>query len=410
MEVLIAGGGIGGLAAALFLHAKGIGVRVCEAAQRIEELGVGINIQPHAVRELAKLGLMEILAARGNSCLEWAFFNRFGQEIWREPRGSAAGHDWPQISIHRGRLQGILLDAARVRIGPDRIIADRRLIDFSDDGNAVHALFMDHDGVRHAIDADLLIGADGIHSATRGFFYPEEGPPVFSDSILWRGVTRAVPSFAGNTMTFAGTKDQKLITYPITPAGEDGRALINWIAEVHSERMLNREDWNRKGDLSDFLPLYQDWTFPWMDVPALIRGADKVYEYPMVDRDPLPRWSFGRVTLMGDAAHPVYPIGANGASQAIRDASALAECLASTAAPVESLLAYEAERLQPTTEVVLSNRQLGPEQIMVLAEERAPNGFKRVEDIISRQELETISARYRTITWADKKSGGKATA
>ncbi|MGC1280098.1 MAG: flavin-dependent oxidoreductase, partial [Xanthobacteraceae bacterium] len=397
MKIAIAGGGIGGLAAALFLQAEGIEADVYESVPHMAELGVGINLQPHAVRELELLGLRDELEAAGNSCDEWAMFNRLGQDIWREPRGRAAGHAWPQISIHRGRLQGILLAAAKKRLGPERIHTDHHLVAFEDAADRIAASFATgrRTGPSVQAEADALIGADGIHSTVRKLLYPAEGDPVFAGMLLWRGMTRTKPLFGGHTMVFAGYREQKFIAYPIAPPDADGRQILNWIAEIHAAKMLRREDWNREGKLEEFLPAYADWRFSWADVPQIIRDADRVYEYPMIDRDPLPRWSFGRITLLGDAAHPMYPIGANGASQAIRDGRALAAALAARGTAAECLANYEQERREATNQIVISNRQLGPEQVMQMAHERAPNGFAHIEDVISREELTTIAQRYR---------------
>jgi 5-methylphenazine-1-carboxylate 1-monooxygenase len=407
MKVVIAGGGIGGLAAALFLNADGIDVDVYESVSELQELGVGINLQPHAVRELETLDLRSELEAAGNSCDEWAMFNRLGQEIWREPRGRAAGHPWPQISIHRGRLQGILLAATRKRLGPERIHTDHHLVAFDDGTDRIAATFATgrRAGSSVRVEADVLIGADGIHSTVRKFLYPAEGDPVFAGMLLWRGMTRTKPLFGGHTMVFSGYREQKFIAYPIGAPDADGLQMLNWIAEIHANKMLRREDWNREGRLDEFLPAYADWRFSWADVPQIVRDADRVYEYPMIDRDPLPRWSFGRVTLLGDAAHPMYPIGANGASQAIRDGRAVAQALAAGGA-AEGLARYEQERREATNQIVLSNRQLGPEQVMQIAHERAPNGFKHIEDVISREELNAIAQRYRAVTWAAPAASG----
>jgi 2-polyprenyl-6-methoxyphenol hydroxylase-like FAD-dependent oxidoreductase len=407
MKIVLAGGGIGGLAAALFLQAEGIEVEVYESVPELQELGVGINLQPHAVRELEVLDLRTELEAAGNSCDEWAMFNRLGQEIWREPRGRAAGHAWPQISIHRGRLQGILLAAARKRLGPERIHTSHHLIAFEHTADRIAAMFASgrSTGPSLRVEADALIGADGIHSTVRKQLYPAEGEPVFAGMLLWRGMTRTRPLFGGHTMVFAGYREQKFIAYPIGAPDPDGLQMLNWIAEIHANKMVRREDWNREGRLDEFLPAYSDWRFSWADVPQIIRDADRVYEYPMIDRDPLPRWSFDRVTLLGDAAHPMYPIGANGASQAIRDGRALAQAFAAGGTAPECLVRYEHERREATNEIVLSNRQLGPEQVMQMAHERAPNGFENIEDVISRDELTTIAQRYRAVTWVTPTAG-----
>ncbi|WP_437306197.1 flavin-dependent oxidoreductase [Sorangium sp. So ce388] len=398
MEVIVAGAGIGGLAAALALHAAGHEVTVCEAALKILPLGVGINLLPHAAEVLDELGLVEALLAQGVATRELVYFNRFGQRIWGEPRGRFAGHATPQISLHHGALQGVLFDAAVERLGPGRVLCDQRLAGHEEGEGCIVARFVDREGSAWKVPADLLICADGIHSAARARLYPREGPPVYGGRILWRATTLAAPFLTGASMIMAGHQDQKFVVYPISPPGPDGRQRINWIAELTVAESLRREDWNRRGDPADFLPRFEDWRFGWLDVPGLIRGAEAIYEFPLVDRDPLPRWSYGRMTLLGDAAHAMYPIGSNGASQAILDARALVRALAAHADPVEALAAYEAARLPATAAIVAANRGNGPEQCMQIAQERAPDGFDRIEDVFAPGELEAIAARYKVLT------------
>ena len=402
MRVIIAGAAIGGLSAALALHAQGHEVTVFEAAREILPLGVGINLLPHAGQVLAQLGLGDQLAAQGVATRELVYFNRWGQRIWGEPRGLYAGHAHPQLSLPRGALQSVLLDAARQRLGADRILCDRRLVSFDQSANAITAQFASASGDQHAVTADLLIAADGIHSAARAALYPGEGPPIYSGRILWRATSLARPFLTGASMIMAGHQDQKFVAYPIEPPRPDGLQRINWIAELRVAQNLRREDWNRQGDLADFLPRFADWRFDWLDAPALIEAADAVYEYPMVDRDPLPRWSHGRMTLLGDAAHAMYPIGSNGASQAILDAQALATALAGEADPVLALAAYETARLAPTAAIVMANRGNGPEQCMQLAHERAPGGFASIDDVFAPGELEAMAARYKLLTGLTK--------
>jgi len=403
LSIIIAGGGIGGLITALALHRKGIAVTVHEQAAEIRPLGVGINLLPHAVRVLAGLGLQDRLAAAAVRTKELSYFNKHGQLIWNEPRGLDAGYDYPQFSIHRGTLQAILLDEAVARLGADRIRLGERFVDAADiPGGKVEACFAGRDGqVLVKRQGDILIGADGIHSAVRARLYPQEGAPIWNGRVLWRAITEAAaPFLSGRTMIMAGHQDRKFVCYPLTTSSDgSGPVRINWIAELSFDRSKGwrREDWDRTARLEDIAPLFADWRFDWLDVPALMAGATTIYEYPLVDRDPLPRWSFGRVTLMGDAAHPMYPIGSNGASQAILDAEALAEALASQGPTPEALSAYEEARRPPTSAIVLANRGNGPEQVMQLAEQRAPGGFKDISEVISREELEGIAARYKQV-------------
>ena len=399
MNIIIAGAGIGGLATALSLHAAGHEVRVFEAAAQIRPLGVGINLLPHAAIILAELGLLDALLSRGVATGELVYFNAHGQRIWGEPRGIAAGHAAPQISLPRGALQGVLLDATLTRLGSQALTCDRRLVGYDQTGSHLTAHFSDADGRTHNATADLLIAADGIHSAARAGLYPDEGAPIYGGRILWRATSLAPSFLTGASMIMAGHQDQKFVAYPISPPGPDGRQTINWIAELAVPQNLRREDWNRAGNPADFLPRFTDWRFDWLDIPKLISDAQAIYEFPLVDRDPLPAWGRGRLTLLGDAAHPMYPIGSNGASQAILDARSLTNALAAHPSdPIAALAAYEADRRPPTSAIIIANRGNGPEQCMQIAHDRAPDGFARVEDVFAVGELEEIAARYKQVT------------
>ncbi len=402
MTVLIAGGGIGGLTLALSLHQIGVPCRVFESVSELKPLGVGINVLPHAVRELIELGLLDKLDGIGVRTKELAFFSKFGKPIWSEPRGLEAGYKWPQFSVHRGQLQQILLDTAVERLGADNVRTSHHLTDWSETPDGVRANFIDRATGQSAgsHDGTLLIAADGIHSAIREKLYPDEGPPLWNGRILWRGITEADAFLSGRTMIMAGHEILKFVCYPISREPDArGKHRINWVAERHMPPTYQwrREDYNRTARLDEFLPWFETWNFDWLDVPGLIRNCPHAYEYPLVDRDPLDRWTFGRVTLLGDAAHPMYPIGSNGASQAILDARVLTrEILAQGEVPA-ALQAYEAERRPATTELVKLNRRNGPEQVMQLVEERAPNGFNVVTDVLSQQELEDIAANYKRV-------------
>lgn len=403
--VLVVGGGIGGLTTALALHAAGIRCTVVEKTRELRPLGVGINLLPHAVRELIELGLAERLAATGIPTALLAYHDRFGNEIWREPRGEAAGYRWPQYSIHRGSLQRLLLGVVLERLGVDAVRVGVGLERFEQTDCGVRALLRNRTtGGIECVRAGVLVGADGIRSAVRAQLYPEEGPPLWNGIVMWRGVTESEPFLGGRTMIMAGSNRRaKFVAYPISKAAEKrGRSAVNWVAEVHTESSGDAAaDWNRPGRIDDVLPHFAGWRFDWLDVPRLIRHCPSVLEYLMVDRDPLKRWSFGRVTLLGDAAHPMYPIGSNGASQAILDARALAWHLATDPDPDAALAAYDAARRPVTSELVLANRDLGPERVLRLVEERAPLGFCRIEEVVSRAELEAVTAGYRRIAGFD---------
>ncbi|HEX7052343.1 MAG TPA: flavin-dependent oxidoreductase [Burkholderiales bacterium] len=402
MEVLIIGAGIGGLTLALELDRRGIACRVFESAGAIRPLGVGINLLPHATKALGALGLLPALEKVSVETQEAAFFNRFGQLIYREPLGRRAGYAWPQLSIHRGELQAVLLEAVRSRLGPERLHLGHHCVGFSQDDRGIAAAFRD----RGAVKGSVLVGCDGIHSVIRQQLYPDEGEPRYSGINMWRGVTRWKPVLSGATMTRAGwLKGGKLVHYPIrNNIDEQGRQLVNWLWEIETPS-YKRWDWNRAARVEDFIDGAKDWRFDWLDVPAFFRAADVVLEYPMVDKDPLPAWSFGRATLLGDAAHPMYPRGSNGAGQAIVDAQTLAELLAADCDVPRALKAYEEKRLRPTAEVVLANRRIPPDAILREVYERTGDRpFRRIEDVISPEELKAITDRYRQIAAYDKRT------
>ena len=402
MTVLIAGGGIGGLTLALSLHQIGIPALVFESVPALKPLGVGINVLPHAVRELVELDLLDRLDTASVRTCELAYFSKHGKPIWSEPRGLEAGYNWPQFSIHRGALQQILLDAATMRLGAENIRTSHHLTGFTETAGGVRADFIDKATGQPvgSYEGDILIAADGIHSAVREKLYPQEGPPIWNGRILWRGITAADAFLTGRTMIMAGHEVLKFVCYPISKAPDaSGKYQINWVAERHMPPTYQwrREDYNRTARLEEFLPWFTGWKFDWLDVPGLIRNCAHAYEYPLVDRDPLDRWTFGKVTLLGDAAHPMYPVGSNGASQAILDARVLTREMLAHGPTHTALLAYEAERRPATTDLVMLNRRNGPEQVMQLVEERAPDGYKVVTDVLSLKELEDIAANYKRV-------------
>ena len=401
MHVLIVGGGIGGLAAALALHAAGIPSTVFEQVRTPRELGVGINTLPHAIKELAALGLLPALDRAGIRTRELIYANRFGQVVWREPRGTDAGLDTPQFSIHCGKLHTLLLDAVRDRLGADAIRTGCRLLSFTEHAGRVEARFEQRDsGETLTAEGDVLVGADGIHSTTRAAFYPAEGAPVWNGTMLWRGAADWPVYGDGRTMVIAGGMAAKFVFYPIhfDPAFP-ARRLTNWAVMARVGDAAGppprREDWNRPGEWAEVEPFVRDrFRLDFVDPLALIQASGTFYEYPLCDREPLPRWSFGRATLLGDAAHPMYPVGSNGASQAVLDAAALTRHLTGGAQVPEALAAYDAERRPMTAEIVLNNRKGGPERVIDVLEERAPDGFTDVDAIASHAEREAIVRGY----------------
>jgi 2-polyprenyl-6-methoxyphenol hydroxylase-like FAD-dependent oxidoreductase len=403
-DVAIVGGGIAGLSLALNLHKHGMRCRVFERAPEIRELGVGITLLPHAMREFAAFGLEEELIRAGVPIRESCFFNRFGQLIYREDRGRHAGYPFPEVSIHRGRLHMILLRAAIDRLGADAIILNRDCVAIEQDDAGVTLRLRETtsgaalDGVR----AEVAIACDGVNSALRRQFYPDDAV-AFAGINTWRGITRRKPFLTGRSYTRTGSiLTGKIVIYPIIDNVDgEGNQLINWMAEIKQDT-FEKNDWNQPGNLVDFFDLYRDWHFPWLDVPDLIRTADQILEYPMVDKDPVARWTFGRVTLAGDAAHPMYPRGSNGAAQGAIDARTLADCLAACRAahgdPREALRDYESRRLGPASQVVRTNRAHPPDFINIKVEELVGDRpFDDLDKYITQDELRALSENYKRI-------------
>lgn len=251
-------------------------------------------------------------------------------------------------------------------------------------------------------DADILVGADGIHSAVRRHLYPREGEPQFAGQVLWRAAVEAEPFLDGRTIIIAGHFNQRVIAYPIAPGRDQGRLLTNWICQVRvTDSPPPREDWNRRVRHERVLAAFDGWRFPWLDLVELIRRSPEIYEFPLVDRDPLPAWTFDRVTLVGDAAHPMQPIGAQAGTQAIIDARLLTAALLAVSDPIEALRRYDIERRPIMNDIVLRNRHFGPEAALQLIEERAPNGFNRIDDVVSRQDLAAIAKSYSSAAGLD---------
>jgi 5-methylphenazine-1-carboxylate 1-monooxygenase len=408
MEAIIVGGGIGGLTLALTLHQVGIASRVYEAASEIKPVGVGINILPHATRELCRLGLEDALAGVAVTTRESVFFNRFGQRIYSEPAGRYAGYEWPQFSIHRGDLQSVLVDAFNARVGADRLRTGWKCTGFAhrDASVDVHFASTSTGKALPSQRGDVLIACDGLHSVVRKQLHPDEGEPLYSGINMWRGVSVWEPILSGASMIRAGwLATGKMVIYPIRDRIDaEGRQLVNWVAELATPKHEQR-DWNRRGKLADFIDAFEDWRFDWLDVPAFIRAADFILEFPMIDQDPLPWWTRGRVTLLGDAAHPMVPRGSNGAGQAILDARALADALSAHADPAEALKAYEAARLAMTSAVVRANRTDPPDAILREVFLRTGDRpFARVDDVISPQELAALSDSYKRVAGYDRES------
>jgi 2-polyprenyl-6-methoxyphenol hydroxylase-like FAD-dependent oxidoreductase len=404
MNVLIAGAGLGGLVAALKLHRLGMRVIVADSAKELLPLGVGINMLPHGAAILYELGLEEGLKRTGVQTRAVEYRTQYGQLILRDPRGLHAGVPWPQYSIHRGQLHKLLLDAALAELGTNSILTGHRFERFAQNGDTVTAFFRRSDDSIVELEANLLIGADGTHSAVCNQLHVEPLPLVFSGTMMWRGALEREPYLDGETMVVAGHHDSKMVIYPISEeARQRGKSLVNMTAEINigKDKTYPREDWNRRAEVNEFIHAFEGWKFDFMDIPATLRETKNIFVYPMVDRDALPFWSQNRVTLLGDAAHPMYPIGANGASQAFLDADALGSAFAETKDPVEALLIYESRRLPATAKVVAANRSKGPEAVLQLARERIKGPDDDVRALISQEEIDAITVKYQQVAGFD---------
>ena len=403
-RIAVVGGGIAGLGFALALQQRGLLCDVYETVPEVRELGVGITLLPHAMRELAALGLQAEIEAAGIENLESVFFNRFGQYIYREPRGRHAGYALPEIGIHRGKLHRILFDAAVSRLGADRIHTHHRCVGVTQDAQGATLHFVQGSGgvALPDVRADVVIACDGIHSALRKQYYPDD-KLAFAGINTWRGVTRHKPILSGKSYLRVGSiKTGKMVIYPIVDRVEpDGTQLINWMAEIEGARDT-MNDWNQGGQAADFIDLFKDWRFDWLDVPELIRSADQILEYPMVDKDPVAQWTFGCVTLMGDAAHPMYPRGSNGSAQALIDGRTLANELSASMGQGgdgrSALAAYEAQRRPATSRIVQTNRNAPPDLINIRVDELSGDRpFRHIDDLISQAELRQMSDDYKKI-------------
>lgn len=398
--VLIAGAGIGGLAMALTLHQLGVPALVFESVRELKPLGVGINLQPNAVRELGDLGIgTDALDRIGLAAREWALVGLNGNDIYAEPRGLLAGYRWPQYAVHRGELQMLLYRTVVERLGEGAVRPGHRVSGYRNEADGtVTALVETADGGRHEVRGSLLVGADGMHSAVRAQMHPAQPPIHWGGAIMWRGVSPGVPIRSGASFVGLGTHRHRFVFYPISPPDpESGLATINWIAEVTVDASEGRKNsgWFKPVEIADFIHNFDGWTWDWLDVPALLSRADGAYENPMIDRDPVPTWHDGRVILIGDAAHPMYPTGSNGASQAIMDGRALGAALVEHGLGEAALAAYDSKFCGPVSQLVLRNRGAGPFGLLNLVDERCGGTFDNIDDVIPAAERSAFMAGYK---------------
>lgn len=398
MTVLICGAGISGLTLGLSLHQVGVPFRIIEAIAELRPLGFGINLQPHAARELYDLGLKDKLDRIGLRTERMAYFSARGQEIWSEPRGIQAGYLYPQYSIHRGALQMMLHETLLERCGPGAILAGAKVSEWFETAQGLEVVLKDR---QYGFELDrlkgsVLVACDGARSTVRKTLFPEVSAPNFRHTMMWRGVSHGPRFLGGRTMTISGEKGRKLVAYPIENRGKDD-SFIHWIADIDRapQRDLDKQDWSRRGDIADVLPSFEDWHFDWLDVADLIRRTELVWEWPLIDRDPLPSWAAGRIALLGDAAHPMYPIGSNGASQGILDARVMAREIRDLGENAHALASYDEIRREPVNAIMRANRGEGPDAVLDAVAERAPDGFDDIDAVISEAERRGFSERYK---------------
>jgi 2-polyprenyl-6-methoxyphenol hydroxylase-like FAD-dependent oxidoreductase len=397
--VLIAGGGIAGLAMALTLHQIGVPVQVFESVSELQPLGVGINLQPNAVRELYDMGLdAAMLDTIGIQAKEWALVGRNGNEVYAEPRGLLAGYKWPQYSVHRGKLQMLLLEAVHSRLGPEAVQLGCRVTGYSQDERGVCATVESRTGARREVQGAMLIAADGLHSAVRAQMHPQQPPIQWGGAIMWRGTAPGVAIRSGASFVGVGSLRHRVVLYPISPPDpQTGLSVINWIAEITVDNASGwrQGDWNRRVSLDEFAHHFDGWDYGWLDVPAMLRGASEIFEYPMIDRDPVSTWVDGRVALIGDAAHVMYPVGSNGASQAIVDARVLGASMVAHGVTPQALHAYNHKLCADISALVLRNRGSGPFGMLGLVDERCGGVFDNINDVIPQAERDEFMARYK---------------
>lgn len=396
-RVIIAGGGIAGLSLGLTLHQIGVPFTVFESAREMKPLGVGINLQPNAVRELFDLGITaDALDKVGLPAEEWALVGLNGREVYSEPRGLGAGYNWPQYAVHRGQLHMLLYDTLIERAGGDSVQLGAKVKGYAKDSAGVLAN-VQVAGESRPEKGALLVAADGIHSAIRAQMYPDQPPIHWGGAVMWRGTVRAKPLRTASSFVGLGTHRHRMVIYPISKPDETGTALVNWIAEVTMDDAgaWQQDGWFKPVEIDDFIHHFEGFRYDWLDVPSMLRDADCAYVNPMIDRDPVPSWVDGAVALMGDAAHAMYPTGSNGASQAIVDARVIGASMLDHGVTEAALAAYDAQLCGPVSDLVLRNRGAGPFGLLNLLNDRCGGVFDEIEDVIPAEERREFMAKYK---------------
>ena len=399
-KVIIAGGGIGGLTLALTLHQIGVPFLVLEKSRTMRPLGVGINIQPNAVRELFDLGLTsEILDTIGVSAKEWALVGLNGKEVYTEKRGLDAGYKWPQFAAHRGELLMLLYRTLIERAGAESVMLDAKVVKYlKQPAGEVDVSIRGSDGSRFQISGSLLIGADGIHSAVRAQMHPDQPPIHWGGAIMWRGTVRTKPLRTESSFVGLGTHQHRMVIYPISKPEADGTVLTNWIAELTIDRNEGwfEDNWFKEVPIESFAHHFEGFRYDWLDVPSMLNESECGYMNPMIDRDPVATWIDGPVALMGDAAHAMYPTGSNGASQAIVDARVIGAAILTQGLTPDALKSYDDQLCKKVSELVLRNRSAGPFGLLDILNDRCGGVFENIEAVISLEERNEFMSKYKT--------------
>ena len=413
LDIAIIGAGPGGLMTALRLHQQGFRPRIYEAVTELQPLGVGIDIKVYGTKELDELGLLEEFRAISVDAQESLFFNNHGQEIYAELCGVHMGYLHEQRFVHRGYFQLFLYAKVLERLGADSVVLGARTTGYSQEGDGVTLSLQHADGSTSQAHADVVIAADGIKSAVRRQMHPASADPKYSGITMWRGTTLMEPFKTGGTILHIGDpRTSSMIVYPIADNFEGtGLTLVNWVVEATRDETA--EDWNQRGTVDEVLPYYDNCKLGFLDVQEMLRNAREVYLFPLIDHDPLDWWTDGRVTLLGDAAHAMYPRGGNGACQALVDTRVVAEKLATIPDPGVALKAYEDERREGVNRIVLANRGEGYEVIRRMVAERT-NGerFTDIEQVLPLAEADEIFSRYHKLVgqprpgWEDGQATG----
>ncbi len=397
-KVIIAGGGIAGLSLALTLHQIGVPCVVFEGVAELAPLGVGINLQPNAVRELEDMGVSEgDLDETGLPAREWALVGLNGKEIYAEPRGKFAGYKWHQYAVHRGKFHLLLAQKVVERLGPDALVLGHKVTGYRKEaGGGVTAIVTAEDGSVSEVRGSLLIGADGIHSAVRVQMHPDQPPIHWGGTVMWRGTAKGVPIRTGSSFIGLGTDRHRVVLYPISAPDADGLADINWIAEqtFDTDHDWQKSGWFRPVELSEFAHEFDGFVYDWLDLPALLARSECAYENPMIDREPLPTWVDGPVALIGDAAHAMYPTGSNGATQAIIDGRVLGRIMLDKGATPAALKAYDEELCGPVGQLALRNRGAGPFGLLRMVDDRCGGQFDNIDDVIPAEERAQFMLAY----------------